>query len=119
MIWRAPVTGTRLLELRVFKLHPGTREEFDRVSREDTVPLMRKIGITVVAFGPSLYDEDSSYLLRAFDDEQQRVELGGSLYELPEWEQYDEPVMKMIADYHTVVFPMSAEAIEHMAEFGA
>lgn len=113
------MTGARLLELRLFTVHPGTREEFDRVSREGTVPLMREIGIDVVACGPSLYDEDTYYLLRAFDDEKQRVELGASLYEHAEWARYDEPVGAMMAAYSTVVFPMSAEAIKHMTEFDA
>ncbi|TDP94058.1 NIPSNAP family protein [Labedaea rhizosphaerae] len=113
------MADAQLLELRLFTVKPGMREEFDRVSREGTVPLMRKIGITVVAHGPSLYDEDTYYLLRAFDDEKQRTELGASLYEQPEWEQYDEPVGAMMAAYSTVVFPMSTEAIKHMAEFGA
>lgn len=113
------MTDAQLLELRLFTVKPGMREEFDRVSREGTVPLMRKIGITVVASGPSLYDEDTYYLLRAFDNEEQRVSLGASLYEQPEWEQFDEPVGAMMAAYSTVVFPMSVEAVKHMAEFGA
>jgi hypothetical protein len=108
-----------LLELRLFTLHPDTREEFDRVSREETVPLMRKIGIVVVASGPALNNENGYYLMRAFENEQQRVELGASLYELPEWERYDEPVSSMIADYSTTVLPMSESAIKHMTGSGS
>ena len=63
-----------LLELRMFKLHPGTREEFHRISRDGTVPLMRQLGITVVAHGPSLNDDESYHLLRTFSSEQERID---------------------------------------------
>ena len=47
-----------LLEMRFFKVRPGTRAEFDRISREGTIPMMRRYGIHVVDFGPMLNDED-------------------------------------------------------------
>ena len=54
-----------LLEMRLFKLRPGTRAEFDRISREGTIPLMRTLGITVIAHGPSMNNENGYFLLRA------------------------------------------------------
>ncbi len=96
-----------LLEIRLFTLHPGTREEFDRISREGTVPLMRQLGITVVGHGPSPNKENGYFLLRAFPSEQERVRRSQALYALPEWEEkYDGPVMSMIADYDTAVIPV-------------
>jgi len=67
---------------------------------------MRQLGITVVAHGPSLNDDESYYLLRTFSSEQERIELSQSLYATEEWERnYDAPVMAMIREYHTVVMP--------------
>ena len=40
---------------------------------------MRQLGITVVAHGPSLNDDESYYLLRTFSSEQERIELSQSL----------------------------------------
>lgn len=95
-----------LLEVRLFKLRPGTRGEFDRISREGTIPLMRRLGITVVAHGPSLNNDNGYFLLRAFASEQERVERSQALYATAEWtEKYDTPVMSMIEDYDTAVLP--------------
>ena len=99
-------TENSLLEMRLFKLRPGTRPEFDRISREGTIPMMRRYGINVVDFGPMLNDEDGYFLLRAFGSEQDRVEKSQAIYATAEWEEnYDAPVTSMIADYRTAVIP--------------
>jgi len=109
-----------LLEIRLFKLHPGTRAEFDRISREGTIPMMRRYGINVVAHGSSLNDEDGYFLLRAFPSEEQRVTQSQVIYATAEWaENYEEPIMGMIADYHTAVMPMSSELVQGLAATSA
>jgi hypothetical protein len=98
-----------LLEVRLFKLRPGTREEFDRISREGTIPLMRSLGIKVVAHGPSANNENGYFLVRAFSSDEQRVEQSQSLYVQPEWlAKYDGPVGEMVDDYDTAVMPAAA-----------
>lgn len=105
-----------LLEIRLFMLHPDVRDEFHRISRDGTIPLMRKCGITVVAHGPSLNNEDGYFLLRAFATEDDRVELSRSVYATDEWEKnYEEPVMGMISDYHTAVLQVPQREIEQLA----
>jgi hypothetical protein len=102
----------RVLEIRLFKVRPGTREEFDRISREGTIPLMRSLGITVVAHGPSLNNDNGYFLMRAFPSEQERVELSQSLYATEEWlSTYDEPVSAMVEDYDTAVMTAEPESI--------
>ena len=102
-----------LLEMRLFRLRPGTRAEFDRISREGTIPMMRRFGITVLAYGPTLNDDDGYLLLRSFPSEEQRVELAQAFYASIEWEQnYEEPVTAMIDDYHTAVIPAVPGVIE-------
>jgi hypothetical protein len=106
--------ATWLLEMRLFKVRPGTREMFHKISREGTVPLMRRCGITVLAHGPSLNDDDGYFLLRAFPSEEQRIELSQAVYRTAEWERnYEEPVMGMIDEYHTTVLPAARETIDH------
>jgi hypothetical protein len=104
-----------LLEIRIFTVQPGTRDEFDRISREGTIPLMRRLGITVVAYGPSLNNDDGYYLLRAFRSEQERVALSQSVYTTDEWEaNYDAPITAMIADYRTAVISTTQEALKQL-----
>jgi hypothetical protein len=101
------------LEIRIFTVHPGTRDEFDRISSVGTVPLMRRLGIDVVAHGPSLNNDDGYYLLRAFRSEEERVTLSQSLYTTEEWEtHFDAPVTAMIADYRTAVMPATPDTVE-------
>lgn len=107
-----------LLEMRLFRLRPGTRAEFDRISRDETIPLMRKLGITVLAHGPS-NNENGYFLLRAFPSEAERVELSQSLYATEEWvTKYDAPVMAMIDDYDTAVMPVAQDAVRQFATAG-
>jgi hypothetical protein len=101
-----------LLEIRLFKVRKGTRDEFDRISREGTIPLMRSLGIKVLAHGPTLNDENGYILLRAFPSEAQRIEQSQSLYVTREWlEKYDGPVGGMIEDYDTAVLPAALDTI--------
>lgn len=106
-----------LLEIRLFTLHPGTRAEFFRISQEGTIPMMRRMGINVVAHGPSLNNDNGYFLLRAFRSEEERVKLSQALYATPEWEStYDAPVTAMIADYETAVMPTTHRLIEQFAQ---
>jgi hypothetical protein len=107
--------GMWRLEIRLFQLHPGTRDEFHRISRDGTIPLMRRMGITVVAHGASLNNENGYFLLRAFPSEEQRIAQGKAVYETPEWtEKYDTVVMGMIAGYDTAVLPIAPLAVQQL-----
>jgi len=100
-----------LLEIRLFTLLPGTRVEFDRISREGTIPLMRRCGITVLTFGPCLNDDNGYLLMRSFPSERARVELAEAFYASPEWtDRYEARVTAMITDYRTAVVPATAGA---------
>jgi hypothetical protein len=104
-----------LLEMRLFALRPGTQAEFDRISREGTVPMMRRYGITVLAHGPTLNDDNGYLLLRAFPSEAERVARSQAFYASDEWEtNYEGPVMAMVADYHTAVIPASAAVLRQL-----
>lgn len=46
-----------ILEIRTYRLKPGTGDEFVRVMREESVPLLEKAGIRVVDCGASLVSE--------------------------------------------------------------
>lgn len=102
-----------LLELRIFVVAPGDRDEFGRLSRDETVPLMRRRGITVVGHGPCLDNDHGYYLLRAYRNEEQRVQSASEMYASEEWlANYEEPVMAMIKHYHTEIMAMPASLAE-------
>lgn len=103
-------TTSALLEIRLFYVRPGMRAEFDRISREGTVPLMRRCGIDVVAYGALLNDDDGWYLIRRFGSEQQRVTDSAAMYSTDEWlDKYEDVVPPMISEYRTAVLPVTAD----------
>ncbi len=64
----------------------------------------------MVAFGPSIHDEDHSLLIRFFESLEEREEQLARFYGSAEWlTKYDERVIKLIQAYHVVVVPASHE----------
>ena len=65
------------IEIRSYTLKPGARAEFHRLFLEEALPLLKHWNVDVVAYGPSLHDENSYYLMRHFASlvlRQRRVE---------------------------------------------
>lgn len=58
----------RTVEFLQYTLKTGTGREFHKIMIEESAPLQRDAGIDIVAFGNSIHDEDSYYLIRAYDD---------------------------------------------------
>jgi hypothetical protein len=96
-----------VLEIRTYRLKPGTQADFVQVMREQAVPLLRAHGITVVDCGPSLVAEDGheeAYLIRSFDSVERRDEQERSFYSGDAWLTGPrEAVVSRIESYHTIV----------------
>lgn len=58
----------KLLEIRSYVLKPGSGAAFHDLISHQSVPLLRQWGMDVVAFGPSVQQQDQYWLMRAFDD---------------------------------------------------
>jgi hypothetical protein len=71
---------------------------------EGTVPMLRRYGITVVAYGPSIHDDDHAFLIRSFVSTAERKRQLEAFYGSAEWKStYEDRVTELIASYHTVV----------------
>jgi hypothetical protein len=93
----------RLLEIRSYELKPGTRDEYDRLFREEAAPLLRRHGIDVVAVGESLGDPNGYFLMRAFDDLDDRARREDAFYSSLEWRDGPrEAVLEKIVVYTTL-----------------
>jgi len=101
------------MEMRTYRLLPGTRDEFVRVMREESVPLLRAAGITVVDAGPSLVDEDGfeeAYLIRLFDDLDDRDRAEEAFYGSEAWRTGPrEAIVSRIETYHTIVLEIGPD----------
>jgi hypothetical protein len=56
----------RLVEIRAYRLKPGTRAEFDAAVTEHALPMVRAFGMDVVAHGPVGNDDNGYFLVRSF-----------------------------------------------------
>ena len=102
------VSGEPVLDLRTYRLGPDGRIVFDRILRNDVLPLLESRGIDVVAYGPSLIDEHHYYLARAFPSEAERDRQLSSFYGSDEWQtQYAETAASIIETFHHLVIPSS------------
>jgi quinol monooxygenase YgiN len=74
----------RLLEIRTYRLKPGTIEAFHEVVHTKAVPMLRAKGMDVVAYGRSDHEEETYFLLRAYTNrealEREQTEFYGSEY---------------------------------------
>ncbi len=102
-----------ILEIRTYRLKPGTRDDFV-AAMAAAQPLLARYGIDVVDFGASLVAEDGheeAYLIRRFASLEERAEKEDAFYGSDDWR--DGPradVVAPIESYHTIVLPASALA---------
>jgi hypothetical protein len=100
-----------VIELRVYRLKPGTRDAFLRRFTEEIGPMLARFGIAVVAAEPSLHDEQSFTLVRAFPSLAEREAQLARFYGSDEWlSRHEAAVMGMIEQYDTCV--IGADALE-------
>ena len=93
-----------VVEIRTYKLHPGTRDEFDSLFRTETLPLLKQFGIDVVGTAASATDDRHYLLVRSFPSAEARLDQSQAFYGSDEWlSRLDGRVMACIDTYHTVV----------------
>jgi ketosteroid isomerase-like protein len=100
----AQASSGRLLEIRSYNLTPGARERFHNLFVRESLPLLRRWNVDVIAYGRSLHDTDSYFLMRAFSSIDERDRIEQAFYDSAEWR--DGPradVLAMIESYTTVV----------------
>jgi len=101
-----------ILEIRTYRLHSGTTDQFVAAMRDQAVPLLADFGIKVVASGASLVREDGSeeaFLIRSFESIDEHAEQEARFYSSREW--HDGPraaILECIESYHSVVIDAGA-----------
>lgn len=102
----------RVVEIKSYRLTPGSRERFHQLLCQQSLPLMQAWGIDVLAFGPSLHDEHSYYLIRAFADLADLEATQAAFYASPGWRSGPrQAIVELIDSDNTVVLALSEAAI--------
>jgi hypothetical protein len=106
------VAMNHFVEVRSYNLKPGTREEFHRLFLEEAYPMLRRRNVDVVAYGASLHDEDTYYLIRRYDSLAHREESENAFYGSDEWRKGPrEAILALIENYTEVVLELEEAAV--------
>ncbi len=98
----APVS--QVVEIRSYNLKAGTRDRFHRLFEREALPMLRRWKVDVVAYGPSLHDSDSYYLMRSYASVEDRQRSEDAFYASDEWRQGPrEAILACIESYTTAV----------------
>ena len=109
--------ATRVVEIRSYQLRPGTSGEFDRLVVEASVPMLRRRGIDVVAFGPSLGDKHAYYLMRAYASLEDLERSEAEFYESDEWRRGPrDAILACIERYTSIVIELDGATVEGLRE---
>jgi hypothetical protein len=106
-------TDAVVLEMRSYNLKAGTRETFGQLFTQEALPLLVRAKIDVVAYGPSLHDRNSYFLMRAFSTLDTRESAESAFYGSAEWR--DGPraaVLAAIESYTTIVIRVDRATVE-------
>ena len=107
------------IEIRSYTLKPNTRDEFHLLFLEAAMPLLQRFHVDVVAYGPSLHDEVSYYLMRRFDSLAQREQSEESFYGSDEWRKGPrEAVLACIENYNEVVLVLDESTVNELRKGG-
>src|SRR5262249_36324438 len=94
----------RLVEIRSYNLKPGTRNHFHELFVREALPLLQRWKVDVVAYGPSLHDDNSYFLMRAYSSIENRQRSEDAFYGSDEWRLGPrEAILADIESYTTIV----------------
>jgi len=105
-----------ILEIRTYRLRPGTAFSFHIAMTQRGVPLLEAAGIDAVYCGPSAETEDGVphyVLMRAFASVEERARVERDFYASDAWRLGPQrEILAAIDSYHTVVLEDAARLID-------
>ena len=95
-----------VIEILILDLKPGTRDTFHQLYITESLPLLKKWEIEVVAHGPSQHDENSYYVIRSFKSLEDRQKDEDAFYSSDDWQQGPRTaILALIENMATIVIP--------------
>jgi len=104
----------KLIEIRTYRLKPGCADRFV-VAVRVALPLVRASGMDVVAFGRSDHEEESFFLIRAFDSREQLQAQQDAFYGSDVWRQGPrEELVGCLDTYLNTLLWLPEDAVESL-----
>jgi hypothetical protein len=95
-----------VIEIRSYRLKPGSGQEFHRLVVEESVPMLERWGVDVVAFGPSLDGDELYFLIRRYASVEELRRSQAAFYGSAEWREGPrEAIVSLIESDLSVVLP--------------
>ncbi|MGO8695262.1 MAG: NIPSNAP family protein [Rectinemataceae bacterium] len=102
-----------LIEIRTLNIRPGRREEFHRLFTQDSLPLLKRWKLDVVAHAPSLHDKNTYYVIRRFDSLARREQSEDAFYGSDDWIRGPrEAMLALIENYTDIVLELDEATIQ-------
>ena len=92
-----------IVEMRTYKMKPGTRAEFLEVFRSKSMPAHGEIGMKLLGPFLSLEDADTFFFMRGFPDLASREPMKARFYEGELWKRELEGVLLPMIERYDVV----------------
>ena len=104
-----------IIEIRNYLLKKNKRDEFHNLVENGSIPMLNRWNVKVLAYGKSLHDDNSYFLIRKYDSLKQREESQNAFYNSEEWiANYDKAIMELIENYTTSV--MEIDKLEQISK---
>ncbi|MES2772695.1 MAG: NIPSNAP family protein [Bacteroidota bacterium] len=106
-------TASPIIEIRSYNLKPGTGAAFHKLVIEQSMPMLTRWQVDVVAFGPSLQSEDSYFLVRTYKNLEHLQQSQDAFYGSDEWKLGPrEAIISHILSYTNVVIAATKASID-------
>jgi hypothetical protein len=100
-----------MIEILTLTLKPGTRDRFHELYSAKSLPLQKKWNIDIIAHGPSLHDENSYFVIRAFKSLEDRQQTEDAFYSSDDWQKGPGmEILSQVDNFATIV--VSAETVK-------
>ncbi len=102
-----------IIEMRTYKLRPGSRSRFLEIFRSKSVPAHAEIGMKILGQFLSIEDADTFFFMRGFPNLASREPMKAKFYEGELWKRELESVLMPLIEKYEVVLVEDPENLIH------
>ena len=114
----SPAASQEVFEILTLEVKAGRRDEFHNVYVTQSVPLLKKWNFDLVAYGPSLHDANSYYVIRRFKSLEDREKSEDAFYSSNDWKSGPRDAIMGLVDHfaYAVVSTETLKKVEAAIE---
>jgi NIPSNAP len=109
-----PAASQEVFEILTLDIKPGKRDQFHNVYVTQSVPLLKKWNFNLVAYGPSLHDANSYYVIRRFKNLDDRQKSEDAFYGSDDWKSGPRDAIMALVE-HFAYAVVSAETLKKIS----